>query len=210
MLNNQTTRAAKPQKQIIQSLLGVTVVYLSLSAVPMQVMAQLAAPLPVGAPSAIAVISSEPKLAFKAGGSNLTVEELEQAQKKKLEEDFFKKAGYTSVAPVVVKPIKTSMTVGAGAMAVAKPVNTLFVAGVYGTQANQKAEVSWNGVVSIIEAGASFGKIVVESVQAGQVTVAYVGKSAAVAKKKGKKQAIAPATSVRQTLKAGEILEIPA
>ena len=93
MLNKPATIST--QEQAVARILRVSTLYLSL-AIPATGMAQLAAPLPMGAPAAIAVQPNEPKLIYKASGAKLTVEELEATQQKKLEEDFFKKAGYTS------------------------------------------------------------------------------------------------------------------
>lgn len=205
MLNKTATIST--QEQAVARILRVSTLYLSLT-VPATGMAQLAAPLPVGAPAAITVQTNEPKLMYKASGAKLTVEELEAAQQKKLEEDFYKKAGYTSTPPVVAKPIKANT--GVAAAVVAKPVSTLFVSGIYGTAAQQKAEVVWNGVTSTVEMGAMLGSIMIESIQAGKVTVVYTGKAAAVTKKRKGKTTSAPASALRQTLKAGETLEIPA
>lgn len=210
MSNNQAIQTTRLQAQNAAKLLRVSALYLCLSAAPVIATAQLSSPSPVGAPSAIQLQTNEPKLTFKASGSKLTVEELEAAQQKKLEEDFYKKAGYTSVAPITVKPLK--VTAGAGSIAVAKPVNTLFVSGVYGTDGKQKAEVVWNGLPSTVEVGAVLGKVKIESIQAGHVTVVYAGSAAKAnsSKRTAKKQTAAPATSLRQTMKAGESLEIPA
>lgn len=208
MSNNHATQSAKSQTQNAAKLLRVSALYLCLATAPVVAMAQLSAPISVGAQSGIQLQTTEPKLTFKASGSKLTVEELEAAQQKKLEEDFYKKAGYTSVPPVVVKPVKAS----SGSIAVSKPVNTLFVSGVYGTDGKQKAEVVWNGLPSTVEVGAVLGKVKIESISAGLVTVAYSGNAAIAkaSKKKSKKQVQTPATSLRQTMKAGESLEIPA
>lgn len=210
MSNKQATQSIKPQAQNAAKLLRVSTLYLCLAAAPVIATAQLSAPLPVGASTAIQLQTNEPKLIYKASGSKLTVEELEAAQQKKLEEDFYKKAGYTSVAPIVVKPMKAST--GAGSITVAKPVNTLFVSGVYGTDGKQKAEVVWNGLPSTVEVGAVLGKVKIESIHAGLVTVAYSGNAVTgkASKRNSKKQVQAPASSLRQTMKAGESLEIPA
>ena len=54
------------------------------------------------------------------------------------------------------------------------------------------------------------GSIMIESIQAGKVTVVYTGKATAVTKKRKGKTTSTPASALRQTLKAGETLEIPA
>lgn len=224
MSSKSTHKATQPQSPNIARLMCLGALFGGLLATSSTSIAQLPAPLPAGVPTTSVVSpSNEPKLVYKAPGSKLTVEELELAQQKKLEEDYFKKAGYTSTLPVVVKPIKAnaggSGGVGAGgaALAAPKPVSTLFISGIYGTDRQQKAEVVWNGVTRIVETGAMLGNVTIESIEAGKITVMYTGKAKAatenVAKKsKGKTSSKpdTPATALRQTLKAGEILEIPA
>lgn len=169
--------------------------------------------LPVGEPVRLAVPATtvaDPqavKLTYRPGGTALTVNELSDVQRKTMEEDFFKRAGYTDKQPQVVK---TTGSGGAFSKSVA-PVrmNTLVVVGVYGPASAQRADVSFNGELKTAAALTRFGNITIESIEPSRLEVSY-NKKTSVSSKAPKGKGQKASTSVRQTLKPGDVLEIPA
>jgi hypothetical protein len=163
--------------------------------------AQGTALIPSGAPAQIAVDPNAPKLVYRDPNTPLTVGDLATAQRVKLQEDFFKRAGYTASAPVKVK----SNQQGAASVPVPQKVDSLLVLGIYGPVASQRVDVSYNGVQHTLLPKAKLGAVLVESIAPGQVIVSYSGK-----KVKASKSSKVKGLQLRQTLKAGDMLEIPA
>lgn len=182
-------------------------------------------PLPSGMPGSMGatvappVVDLSPKLIYRDPNLPLTVDELATAQRAKLQEDFMKKAGYTSSRPVVVKPVaKPTLVV---APPPPKIMNSLVIDGIYGPVNAQKVELRYNGVLQILAPNGQIGKVKIESIQPGQVVVVF---SKPVAKVESNAAGISakpnvntkassvttPHEDVRQTLKPGDVLEIPA
>jgi hypothetical protein len=191
MQNNQTIR-----------FLCKSAFYLALPlAVFPQAIAQGIALIPSGAPAQIAADANAPKLVYRDPNAPLTVGDLATAQRVKLQEDFFKRAGYTASAPVKVK----STQQGSTTLPVLKKVDSLVVLGIYGPVASQRVDVSYNGVQHTLLPNSKLGSVLVESIAPGQVIVSYTDK-----KVKSTKSSKVKSTQLRQTLKAGDMLEIPA
>ncbi len=140
----------------------------------------------------------EPKLTYKPPGQPLKIEELAKAQRKKLEDDFYKRAGFTSVQPVVIKPAKVVNKVE-------KPLTrySLSVVGIYGTTGQLQSEVYYQGKLQSIKAASNIGFFTVEKVLPNSIEVSYT--KAVINPGKSKKST--PST-VKQLLRPGESLEV--
>lgn len=168
-------------------------------------LAHAADPLVISTAQAIPLApTAEPKLTYKAPGAVITIEELTAAQRKKLEEDYYKKAGYTStIAPVLKSP---SAPKSAGKTQAAKaPASLLHVAGIYGTQDKQQAEIVWNGTTMVVEPGHKIGAVLIESIGSSGLTISYAVREPSKAKKS---KAITYITK-QATVKTGAYLEVP-
>lgn len=53
---------------------------------------------------------AQPGLTYKAEGEPITVEDLRSMQSRTLQDDFYRKAGFTTVRPVVQKTVKPSLS----------------------------------------------------------------------------------------------------
>jgi hypothetical protein len=197
-------------KRVIQKILCVSALYLAvfpmsnaLAQTPQALAMPASTSAPVVVPS-LAAVDQQPKLTYRASGTALTVEELSAAQRQKLEDDFFKRAGYTSVQPVNPKTLKPAT------VAAPKPMHSLSILGVYGPTAAQKVDLSFNGVLHTVTEKSKLGNVLFESIQPGQVVVSYSKGKVAKSANKGKTASTGNSTTVRQTLKPGDVLEIPA
>lgn len=140
----------------------------------------------------------EPKLTYRPPGQPLKIDELAKAQRKKLEDDFYKRAGFTNVQPpVVIKPVKTITKVE-------KPLTrySISIVGIYGPTGQLKGEVYYQGKLQTLSTG-SLGFFTIEKVMSNSVEVSY-SKTAS----NGKNKKSLGTQVVRQILKPGESLEV--
>lgn len=123
---------------------------------------------------------------------SLSVGELAALQRKKMEQDFFKKAGLAPTgqalpaqqAPRPAKPARPALP--------AKPRYPLALLAVYGPQGQEKAEVAFAGKTHVLAAGARLGPFTLGSVAKGSLQV----------------QAMHSGRMGLHTLRPGETLEV--
>jgi LysM repeat protein len=147
--------------------------------------------------TAAATVQAADKLIYRQSGTSLTVKDLADAQRRKLEADFYKQAGFTDVAPLdpkTLKPVKLAEPI---------PMHSLTVLGVYGPEQGQKVDLIFNGTQQTLMANSQIGNIRIESIHPGRVELSYTKKV------KDKVNGKAKSTVVK-TVKPGDILEIPA
>ncbi len=143
-----------------------------------------------------------PKLIYRKPETPLTIGELSTAQRKKLEDDFFKRAGFTSAQPA--SPVASvKLRPGLNVQPV-KPMHSLVILGVYGPINAQKVDLSFDGEARTLTANSRLSNISIDSIQPGQVVIVYRKMVA----QKGQKSP-SKLQEVRQTLKPGDVLEIP-
>jgi hypothetical protein len=115
-------------------------------------------------------------LVYKNPASPLTVAELAAVQRKRLEQEFYKKAGLTTqIKSVPVKPVATKKAVAKAPATVQR----FTLMAVYGTQQSVRAEIQTEGRVRVVQPQAQLGWATVESIAPGrvQLRVAHTGQS---------------------------------
>lgn len=129
-------------------------------------------------------------LVYRNPAQPVTIGEMSAAQRKQLEKDYFKRAGFTTT-PIAVLP----KTKASAARAAIKPKAIVFVQAIYGPINAQKVELSVNGRTSVLSSGATLGPVLIENLKAGEVVLVNVNPSNG-------------AGQVKRTLKAGDVWEI--
>jgi hypothetical protein len=132
-----------------------------------------AQPTPLGVRTGLAGSTPAPPaeaksqdLAYKPAGAPLRIAELAQLQRKKLEEDYFKRAGFTTAPPLAVRvPLSKPATRPARA----KTTHTLGLVAIFGPAKGQQAELRLNGITSTVGADAQIGPARVDAITPGQV-----------------------------------------
>jgi hypothetical protein len=92
-------------------------------------------------------------------------------QRKKLEQDYYKKAGFTTEKPPLAPPKSFPVTKGTSKAAPARARHQLVVVGVYGPIGNERAEVRYDGILHVVAGRARVGLITFESLAPGVVHV---------------------------------------
>ena len=117
------------------------------------------------------VPSASSTLIYKATGSPLTVGELAALQRKKLEQDFYKKAGFSTEKPA---PVPSKSLAAVKALPKSPPTRAhhqLVVMGVYGPAGAERAEVRYDGTTHVLAGRARIGLITVEALAPGVVHI---------------------------------------
>jgi hypothetical protein len=105
-------------------------------------------------------------LVYKPPVSPLRIAELAQLQRKKLEEDYFRRAGFTTV---LAPSVKASSSKPHAQPVRARTAHTLGLVATYGLPKSQQAELRLNGITSTVSANALIGPAKVESIMPGQI-----------------------------------------
>jgi hypothetical protein len=155
--------------------------------------------LPPPIPPIMDAAPVEPKLVYRPSNLPITIEDLAKVQSAKMDEEFRKRAGFTSVAPVVEKKVKPT--------AQEKPLvkSTFTVVGFYGTPTAKKVDVMYQGKVHTLSENNQLGMMKINKILLGPdgfVDVSYPIPS----KKTNKKNK--PAEFENKSIHSGETLEI--
>lgn len=144
---------------------------------------------------------TEPKLIYRPIDQPLTVEDLAKLQSEKMNEEFRKRAGFTSVPPVV--PKKTSI------VKEVKPTvkNTITVVGVYGSGLNKKADVLINGKLHTLTESAQISIFKLNKINLNPQSNSSIEVSYSSVEKATKKNKTVEITK-NETVKSGESLEV--
>lgn len=122
-------------------------------------------------------------LPYRNPANPLTVAELAALQRKKLEQDYYKKAGFSTATPQAAasqskpalpkKPLPPAVP--------AKPRHVVVLMAVYGPAGAEKAELRYDGQTHIAHRGTRMGLVTVESLAPGVVGVLalHAGRSSA-------------------------------
>lgn len=129
------------------------------------------AALPASAPTPAPTSAVSNALTYRSAASPLTVGELAALQRKKLEQDFYKRAGFSTEKPIPT-PLKSPTT--PKLIPKAQPPRArhqLVVVGVYGPAGAERAEVRYDGATHVLVGRSRVGLITLEALAPGMVHV---------------------------------------